>query len=198
MTKPIILAICGKSASGKDSLAKWITKYFQSMNINTHCMISETTRPPRDYEEDGKDYYFTNRENFMWGVVHNQFLEWTNFRGWYYGVNKTEVCTDVNVGVFNPQGLKSLKKYRTEAIIIPIYLDDNLWTRLRRSHDRERKWKIEYFRRAFADWKAFKKIELLLNGFPYYIILQNVDGVTKRTRQILYFLNKWKIWEEEW
>jgi guanylate kinase len=49
MNKIKVIALFGKSASGKDSIQKWIIKSFPSA---THSIISCTTRPKRDYEED--------------------------------------------------------------------------------------------------------------------------------------------------
>ena len=51
MNKIKVIALFGKSASGKDSIQKWIIKSFPSA---THSIISCTTRPKRDYEEDKK------------------------------------------------------------------------------------------------------------------------------------------------
>ena len=54
MEKIKIIALFGKSGAGKDTIQRWITKNF----INTYNIVSHTTRQPRDYEIDGKDYHF--------------------------------------------------------------------------------------------------------------------------------------------
>ena len=61
MNKLKVLALCGKSASGKDTYLKEIMKLSQ---YPLHEIISCTTRPPRDYEADGVNYYFLTNEEF--------------------------------------------------------------------------------------------------------------------------------------
>ena len=138
---PVILAICGKSAVGKDTLAKFLTKYFLTKGLFAHNMISVTTRPPRQGEVNGVDYYFKNEEEFSQMLLNNELIESTNFRGWYYGIPYSEVKKGyINIGVFNIEGLQSLQKhYNLKYKIIPIYLAEKLSIRLKRSHDRENK-----------------------------------------------------------
>ena len=52
MDKIKIIALYGKSSSGKDTMQKFLLKTIK----NSHGIISCTTRPPRDYEKNGKDY----------------------------------------------------------------------------------------------------------------------------------------------
>lgn len=78
---PVILTICGKSAVGKDTLAKFLTKYFLTKGLFAHNMISVTTRPPRKGEVDGVDYYFKTEKEFLQMLLDDQLIESTNFRG---------------------------------------------------------------------------------------------------------------------
>ena len=55
-----IVALFGKSGAGKDSLQRWILSNIKNVN----SIISYTTRPKRDYEFDGKDYYFVSNDFF--------------------------------------------------------------------------------------------------------------------------------------
>ena len=54
-TKIKVIAICGKSAAGKDTLLQEILKLNRP---DVHEIISCTTRPPREGEAHGKNYYF--------------------------------------------------------------------------------------------------------------------------------------------
>lgn len=194
MKKPIILAICGKSASGKDTLAKWLKSDLDGMNIPSRYIISDTTRPKRINEQNGIDYYFISRRDFYQNIVNKRYLEWTRFRNWLYGTYITEIHEDeINIGVFNARGLESLSKRQNRYDIIPIYLDDSLITRLQRSYQREQRWRLEYFRRAFADWREFKNINKTLNKFFDYLIIENEQSLVRKTRKVLFGLQDFGI-----
>ena len=62
MSKYKVIAICGKSSSGKDTFLQHILK---SAKSEVNEIISFTTRPIRDSEIDGKNYYFISREEFI-------------------------------------------------------------------------------------------------------------------------------------
>lgn len=193
--RPIVIAICGKSAVGKDTLARWLTTYFSSLGLYTHNMISCTTRPPRAKEEDGEDYYFLNDEEFIELIHDKSFIECTMFRGWHYGVRYNEVKSGrINIGVFNVGGLKSLESKKIKYHIIPIYLNEKLSTRLRRSREREGRWRLEYFRRAITDFFEFRNVKKTLGSFNgKYIMLDKVDGVWKQGQIIANKMMKWGI-----
>ncbi len=70
-----IIALFGQSASGKDTLAKILAK-----QDNVFEIVSCTTRPMRDYEKDGVDYYFLTTEDFTKKVLNGSMLEATSFR----------------------------------------------------------------------------------------------------------------------
>ena len=65
MSKPIIVAICGPAASGKDTLARELFTYMKMENIPAHLLISDTTRPMRSKEENGIDYFFRDEKEFI-------------------------------------------------------------------------------------------------------------------------------------
>ena len=113
--KPLIIAICGKSAAGKDTLASFLTKYFASLGLHTHKMISVTTRFPRVGEINGKDYFFVNKNQFEALMEDRQLIEYTYFNNQYYGVPYKQAKSGyINIGVFNPEGLKTLKRLKLD------------------------------------------------------------------------------------
>jgi len=157
--RPVLIALFGKSASYKDSVAKWLEKLFD----NSHRVISCTTRPPRENEKDGVDYHFLSPGEFYELAEQKQLLEYTEFRGWYYGTPQNEILKDkVNIGVFNPEGIMKLRRpeYKERFRILFVELEANIIERLKRSYQRENKWRPEYFRRAFTDWNDFRKLNL--------------------------------------
>lgn len=150
--KPIVLAIVGKSASGKDYFAKMLAREIFYITP----IVSWTTRPPREGEKEGIDYHFVSEEEFLAAKQKGEFLEWSSFNGWYYGTPHSVIETDdVYVGVFNLDGLSSLMLHQDMYDVLPIYMDAPWPVRLKRSIKREGKFSKEMVRRMFADHRDF-------------------------------------------
>lgn len=47
--------------------------------------MSHTSRKPREGEQQGREYHFTTKEDFMSRVENNEFLEWAEFGGNWWG-----------------------------------------------------------------------------------------------------------------
>jgi len=78
-----ILVVSGPSGSGKTSLARKLLDKVP----NCYFSISTTTRKPRDGEEDGVDYFFTTKEQFLSEIDEGSFLEWAEVHGNFYGTS---------------------------------------------------------------------------------------------------------------
>jgi len=78
-----ILVVSGPSGSGKTSLAK------ELFGIVPDCYfsISTTTRKARENEQDGIDYHFTSKEQFLSEIEDGGFLEWAEVHGNFYGTS---------------------------------------------------------------------------------------------------------------
>jgi guanylate kinase len=78
-----VLVVSGPSGSGKTSLAK---KLFEIVP-NCYFSISTTTRKPRENEQDGVDYHFTSKDQFLSEIDDGGFLEWAEVHGNFYGTS---------------------------------------------------------------------------------------------------------------
>lgn len=163
-----LIVIVGKSASGKDTLAKELERRLSESNVNSHRVVSMTTRPPRIGEVDGVDYHFSTKDQFGAQVNHGHILEWTEFNhGWLYGTPSWEIHPDeVNIAVLNPEGFYSVCRNSSRlpdfTNTIMIYLDAPLGLRLRRSCAREGGFKWRYVRRALNDFWTFRGLRRML------------------------------------
>lgn len=151
-----IIALIGKSGAGKDTLLQEMIKILP----NLHEIVSYTSRPQRDYEIDGKSYFFLSEEEFINRIHNNEMLEYTNFNNWYYGTGLKSVNPDkINIGVFNPSGVYALSQ--NPLIDLKIYYvtaSDRI--RLIRQLNRELSPNIdEIYRRYKADYDDFYEIE---------------------------------------
>jgi guanylate kinase len=84
-----IIIIAAPSGAGKTSITKHLLKTFPD---RLSFSISCATRQPRNYELDGKDYYFITPEEFRKKIINNEFAEWQMvYEGKYYGTLKSEL-----------------------------------------------------------------------------------------------------------
>ena len=146
-TKFNVVAFVGKSGAGKDYCAH---KMCEENPDNTHFIVSSTTRPIRDYEKEGVDYHFLTEKEFAAA----RFLETASFNGWHYGTRYEDLDPDnVNVGVFNPTGLKSLAA-QDDIILKIVYVKASDKTRLLRQLNREEEPNVKEIIRRFGTDEA--------------------------------------------
>lgn len=148
-----VIALMGKSGSGKDTILRAALEQFPEL---FHEVISCTTRPPRDYEEYGKDYYFLTPVEFADAIYGGEMIEATVFNDWGYGTKLDALKLDkINLGVWNPEGVQLLlEDSRVEVVIIEIQAEDKV--RLMRSLEREKDADcVEICRRFSADQADF-------------------------------------------
>ena len=81
MKKGRIFVISAPSGCGKTTLCNRLLK----KGLGLSPSISVTTRPRREGEADGKDYFFVASKEFLKRVSQKGFLEWTRTFGWFYG-----------------------------------------------------------------------------------------------------------------
>ena len=157
--KYTIIAIMGKSASGKDSLLKALLQEPQFKKAKP--IISCTTRPIRENEINGTDYHFLTNEQFTNLVLSNKMLEATVFNDWCYGTSIDSLSTSgINIGVFNPEGCESLRQNENITLCL-IYVEATDKTRLLRSLNREKNPDChEIVRRFNADEMDFCEEEI--------------------------------------
>lgn len=148
-----LIAICGKSASGKDTLLKELLNLDNSL----HEIISCTTRPRRENEINGKNYYFITKEEFFHKCQQGEMLETTTFRDWYYGTAKSSLDPEaINVGVFNVEGIDELYN-NSDLDIYVVEVVAPAKMRLIRSLNREAEPDVdEIIRRYLADEEDFE------------------------------------------
>ena len=77
----ILYIISAPSGSGKSTLVNEL----RTIVPNLEFSISYTTRQPRGSEQNGREYYFVSRPEFERMIAQNQFLEYAQVFGNYYG-----------------------------------------------------------------------------------------------------------------
>jgi guanylate kinase len=82
--KGVIFLIVAPSGAGKSSLVAALLKQNSTIDLS----ISYTTRTIRQGETNGKEYHFVDVETFERMKAHNEFIEWAQVHGNYYGTSR--------------------------------------------------------------------------------------------------------------
>ena len=85
--KHVLLAVSGPSGVGKGTIVKTIINRRADVVESVSC----TTRPPREGEVHGKHYFFLSKEEFERRIAEDDFLEYNEHFGNYYGTPKSFV-----------------------------------------------------------------------------------------------------------
>jgi guanylate kinase len=164
-----VFIISAPSGSGKSTLVSRLLNEVEDLTFS----VSYTTRAPRGKEIDGRAYHFIDRSQFEKRLGKDEFLEFADVFGNYYGTHSSaleiarkagkDLVLDIDV-----QGAAQLKKRIPDAVSIFVLAPSRieLEKRLRaRSQDKE-----EVIRRRLAD--AAKEIR---NYSLYDYVLVNND-----------------------
>lgn len=114
-----VFVISAPSGSGKSTLVHELMKRVQGLRFS----VSYTTRPPRGQELNGKDYFFVSREDFESRIAKDEFLEWAEVFGHYYGTHQSERARAETEGCdlvldIDVQGARQLKRKIPAAVSI--------------------------------------------------------------------------------
>lgn len=83
-----LIIIAAPSGAGKTTVVKHILQQFPQLSFS----VSATTRPIRQGETNGKDYYFLSEQEFKNRIANDEFVEWEMvYVGKYYGTLKSEL-----------------------------------------------------------------------------------------------------------
>ncbi|MFT9494284.1 guanylate kinase [Anaerosolibacter sp.] len=87
MNKGLLIVVSGPSGAGKGTICKQLLKLEPDVMLS----VSATTRAPRTGEIEGKNYYFLSKNEFESLIEKDEFLEYANVYGNYYGTPKKYV-----------------------------------------------------------------------------------------------------------
>jgi guanylate kinase len=121
----IVYIVSAPSGSGKSTLVNELFKMVNDLDFS----ISYTTRPPRGSEKNGKEYFFVSQEEFESMIAADEFLEYANVFGNYYGTARRflresekrghDLLLDIDV-----QGAAQIKQKLPDAVRIFILPPD--------------------------------------------------------------------------
>lgn len=158
-----IIALIGEAGAGKDSIMQAVLKAAPSL----HEIVSCTTRPMREGEQEGVNYFYLTKEQFAEKILNMEMLEATCFNDWFYGTSLQSLDESVvNIGVFNPDGIDALlESPMVEVTVYYVHATDK--NRLIRQLNREEHPNVdEIIRRFKADKEDFSDLEFEYQVLP--------------------------------
>ena len=157
----------GKSSSGKDTLYKKIMEWMPEL----HTIVPYTTRPMREDEQDGVEYFFVTSDVFGEMAEEEKIIEFRSYDTkcgiWTYftaddGQIELEKYNYLIIGTL--ESYTEMKRYFGEDVIVPLYIEVEDGLRLSRALERERMQKApkyaELCRRFLADSDDFSEKNL--------------------------------------
>ncbi len=129
MKQGIVVILSGVSSVGKGEIRDLL---LADEDLKLFYSVSETTRPQKEGEVDGVDYYFISHEAFANSVKNFELLEYTEFNGYYYGTPRAQVEHLVSMGKnvlieVEAQGVGSIKMNIDRSIafyVVPKTFED--------------------------------------------------------------------------
>lgn len=117
--KGILIVVSGFSGAGKGTLMKLLLQTYDNYALS----VSMTTRSPREGEEEGVAYFFTNKEGFEQRIAEDGFIEYANYCGNYYGTPRAYVEEQLEAGKdvileIEIQGALKVKEKFPESLLL--------------------------------------------------------------------------------
>lgn len=177
-----LFVISGCSGVGKGTLLK----VFLSQNPEIELSISATTRKPRPGELDGVNYFFVTKEEFKKAADNNEFLEWAEFNGNFYGTKEAYVEKRLSEGKnvileIETRGAFQIKEKKPEAVLIfimPPSLEE-LEHRLRGRNTEDETAIQNRLHEAYRELECSEK-------YDYKIVNDNIEQAVEELKKIIY------------
>ena len=166
-----IYCVMGKCSSGKDTVYKKLKEQYKEFRL----IVPYTTRPIREGEKDGVEYYFVDPEQFRAMKEDGKVIESRSYNTkcgiWTYftaddGQIDLSAADYLLIGTL--VSYQALREYFGEEAIVPVYLEVEDGLRLARALERERRQEkpkyAEMCRRFLADEEDFSEENLIKSG----------------------------------
>ncbi len=179
-----IIVLSAPSGAGKTTIALKLLEEIK----NLKRVVTTTTRPKRPNEKEGIDYNFVSKEEFEHMIQNNEFVEYANVYGNYYGTPIRDIKAILEEGfdallVIDIQGAKSIKNIFSYALLIflmPPSLEE-LYARFKN--------------RGFEDKNVVERLEsakkeiACAKYFDFIVVNRYVDETVNMIKSII-FCNK--------
>ncbi|MTI47731.1 guanylate kinase [Sporosalibacterium faouarense] len=181
MSKGLLIVVSGPSGAGKGTICKKLLK----KNKDIQLSISATTRSPRTGEVDGVNYYFEDKEKFKAMIGNNEFLEYAEVYGNYYGTPRKNIEEKLEKGIdvlleIDIQGALNVKNIYSDGVfifVLPPSMEELKKRIIGRGTETQ-----EAIKKRFNS--AYKELDYAFK-YDYGVINDEVDEAVKKVEAII-------------
>lgn len=118
-TEPLLIVISGPSGVGKDT----VVERMKTRSLPFHFVVTATTRPPRQEETHGVDYFFSSKDEFAEMIENGELLEYAFVYNDFKGIPQSQVRQALASGKdvvmrLDVQGAATIRELCPEAVLI--------------------------------------------------------------------------------
>lgn len=179
----LLLVLCGPSGVGKSTLSRRL-----AAEMRVTYTVSATTRPQAPGDDAGKKYDFVSADEFFRRLDGDEFLEYAQVHGNYYGTPKHPAMDQLADGhdvlmEIDVQGALQVRHAYPEAMTVFI-LPPNEQALVQRLNDRGRDSAEEIAKRLRA---AKREIHMAKGSraFDYMVINDDLDRAVEEIAKII-------------
>ncbi len=177
-----LFIITAPSGSGKSTLCKEILKRENKIQLS----VSHTSRKMRPDEKNGVDYFFVTKEEFLYGIENDDYIEWDFHFDYYYGTSKSQIQESIDNKTpllleLDVKGAVSIQKLfpnmTTSIFVEPPNLNELIQRLEKRGSDTKEE--IE---------KRLQRIELELSyksNFDFSVVNDKLEDATNKIIEII-------------
>ena len=184
MKQGLLIIISGPSGVGKGTLVK---KLNRDRTLPAAFSISMTTRPRRLKEVNGREYQFVSQSEFAQHIKHNDFLEYVEYCGYYYGTPKKYVDDNLKLGKsivleIDVEGAEKVMKLYPGMYTLAVFImppnNEELERRIRMRHTEEEEKIQERLEKAKKEIDYKKDYDVSLTNYT-------INKTAKRLLQVI-------------
>jgi guanylate kinase len=178
-----LIVFSAPSGAGKTTIVKKILKDYPQIIFS----ISATTRPKRETEIDGVEYFFLTESDFKKKIENDEFIEWEKFYDYYYGTLKSFITANIEAGKvvlleLDVKGALTIKRLYPYAHLIYISPPsfDELVKRLRQRNTESETDFVKRINRAKMELGLKDEFDFVINNHDLQTAVKEAKELVKK------------------